>query len=514
MFNNKKSTGSRNEEELREAIIRDKSKGVPDFEIGQKYGVSYKFIEKVITQSEGINISTLRMKKKIRRMAPKDQQLEETTVWSFKQRGDWATHSGEYRGNWSPFIPRNVILRYSRPGELVLDYFCGAGTTAVECKLLGRRCMALDINDKAIERAKENIDFDVKSTQLTLTGDETRYETYEPELWVGDARDLSFLQHESVDLICAHPPYADIIHYTDAKDGDLSFFSLDKFLGEMTKVAEESYRVLKPGRQCAILIGDMRKKKRVVPLGFSLINVYLNAGFKLKELVIKRQHNCKTTGFWYDKSLKYNFLLLAHEYLPIFEKPKANPIKNNEKGSETTVTHNFEYREKPRKEIEGAETTTVWVSNTAEFKNHIEANLVNRYCKDEEYLLVTLEQGNMKTPESIGNNISLLLLDFSSESLHESNFKNFLPKTLELVNQYLDRGNNERYVVFKVKDYRWHGYTEPLAKWIVDRVDFEDLKLKEIIVFSAEGNGKEKKQKDTDQLKITHEYGIVYEVSK
>ena len=74
---------------------------------------------------------------------------------------------------------------------------------------------------------------------------------------------------------------------------------MDDFLNEMLKVARESFRVLKPNRQCAILIGDMRRQKHVIPLGFKLINVYLDAGFKLRELVIKRQHNCKTTGFWY-----------------------------------------------------------------------------------------------------------------------------------------------------------------------------------------------------------------------
>ncbi len=125
-------------------------------------------------------------------------------------------------------------------------------------------------------------------------------EICEPELSVGDARDLSFLQDDSIDLICAHPPYANIIHYTDSKEGDLSFFDIGEFLKEMAKVAKESFRVLKPGRQCAILIGDTRRKKHVIPLGFKLINVYLNAGFKLRELVIKRQHNCKTTGFWYE----------------------------------------------------------------------------------------------------------------------------------------------------------------------------------------------------------------------
>lgn len=51
--------------------------------------------------------------------------------------------------------------------------------------------------------------------------------------------------------------------------------------------------------QDAILKGDTRRKKHVIPLGFKLINVYLDAGFKLRELVTKRQHNCKTTGFWY-----------------------------------------------------------------------------------------------------------------------------------------------------------------------------------------------------------------------
>jgi hypothetical protein len=149
----------KNEEELKKAILEEKAKGTSDLEIGQKYGVTFRYIEKLITNSKGINVTKLKLSKKIKKLHPKDFKEEQTTVWSFKQRGDWATHSGEYRGNWSPYIPRNVILKYSKPGELVLDYFCGAGTTAVECKLLGRRCIAIDINEKAIELAKRNLDF-------------------------------------------------------------------------------------------------------------------------------------------------------------------------------------------------------------------------------------------------------------------------------------------------------------------------------------------------------------------
>lgn len=48
------------------------------------------------------------------REAPERFKLEDTTIWSFPERGNWATHSGKYRGNWSPYIPRNIILRYSK----------------------------------------------------------------------------------------------------------------------------------------------------------------------------------------------------------------------------------------------------------------------------------------------------------------------------------------------------------------------------------------------------------------
>jgi len=208
-----KKENFKTEEELKKAILQEKAEGTSDFEIGQKYGVTFRYIEQLITRSQGLNISALKISKKIKTLYPKDFKEEQSTIWSFKQRGNWATHSGEYRGNWSPYIPRNVILKYSKPGEVVLDYFCGAGTTAVECKLLGRKCIAFDINDKAVELARKNAEFNIES--LPFIDEENRPQIYEPELSVGDARDLSFLQDDSIDLICAHPPYANIIHYTD-----------------------------------------------------------------------------------------------------------------------------------------------------------------------------------------------------------------------------------------------------------------------------------------------------------
>lgn len=140
----------------------------------------------------------------------------------------------------------------------------------------------------------------------------------------GDARRLKGIPDKSIDLICTHPPYANIIHYSEGQDipQDLSNFKVNDFLEQMKSVASESYRVLKLGKFCAILMGDTRQKGHVIPLSFKTMQIFEEAGFKLKEIIMKEQHNCRATGYWKTNSIKYNFLLLAHEYLFIFKKDK------------------------------------------------------------------------------------------------------------------------------------------------------------------------------------------------
>ena len=82
------------------------------------------------------------------------------TVWSFPERGKWATHDAKYRGNWSLYIPRNLLLRYSKEGDLVLDQFASGSTTLVEAKLLKRYIVGIDINLATLERCREKTDFE------------------------------------------------------------------------------------------------------------------------------------------------------------------------------------------------------------------------------------------------------------------------------------------------------------------------------------------------------------------
>jgi DNA modification methylase len=508
------------EKELESAILQEKAKGTSNLEIGQKYGVTFRYIERVITKREGLNISALKVPKKIKILYPKDFKQEQSTVWSFKKRGNWATHSGEYRGNWSPYIPRNVILKYSSIGELVLDYFCGAGTTAVECKLLGRRCIGIDINEKAIELAKKNVNFNIDPQQLSLINNKTSLKIYEPELSVGDARDLSFLKDNSVDLICAHPPYANIIHYTDSNECDLSFFDIDDFLKEMLKVARESFRVLKPGRQCAILIGDTRREKHVIPLGFKLMDIYLKAGFKLRELVIKRQHNCKSTGFWYANSIKYNFLLLAHEYLLIFEKPETS-VSLNVKEEFLDYGLFVPTLEKPllKRKLLEIETSTVWILPQKDFEERLNKNIINRYSNGKNYSVITFvpySKNKMKiTKGNIQKDKGLLFIKFPSLSNDSpySAIEYYLKEIKEIVIQELLQINKNGFLVIQAHDIRINGYIEPLAKKLIDILTLDNIWLKEIIVVTTDENNLFNQNAD-NYLKIIHQYLIVYEVKK
>ena len=248
------------------------------------------------------------MANKITKWEPENFELEMTTHWSFPQRGNWATHDAKWRGNWSPYIPRNIILRYSNEKELILDQFAGGGTTLIEAKLLNRNIIGIDVNDVALNRCKEKVDFEHVGADGKVF------------LRKGDARNLDFIPGNSIDLICTHPPYANIIEYSEDIEEDLSRLKVKDFLEEMKKVASESYRVLKKDKFCAVLIGDTRQKGHMIPLSFYVMQVFEEAGFKMKEMIIKEQHNCKATGFWKTNSIKYNFLLIAHEHLFIFRK--------------------------------------------------------------------------------------------------------------------------------------------------------------------------------------------------
>lgn len=186
----------------------------------------------------------------------------------------------------------------------------GGWTTAIESKLLSRNLLCYDINPQAIELTTSLLDFELDNkTKIKIQ--------------LRDAREKNEdLKKESIDFVLMHPPYVDIIKYSEWKiKEDLSnIHDIDKFCDEIEKVAKESFRVLKSWKYCAILIWDTRREKMYQPLAFKVMERFLKIWFSLKEDIIKIQHNCKATWFWVKKSKDFNFLLIMHEHLFIFKK--------------------------------------------------------------------------------------------------------------------------------------------------------------------------------------------------
>ena len=263
-------------------------------------------------------------KERIDRWEPCKEEfsLPTTTVWSFPKRGSWAVHQSDYRGNWPPQIPRSLIMKYSEKGDVIFDPFVGGGTTLIEAWLTGRKSIGIDINPYAVKVSRERIkEMEKKSGQTVknLTKD------LKPIIRQGDARKSSETLQKlgfgkgSINLICAHPPYLNALRYTENVEGDLSHIGdVQLFCDEIQKVAKELYILLNKGGRCGILVGDVRKRGKLIPLGFLAMKRFLNEKFELEDIIVKLQHRDKSTEFYYDKDvISY---LIAHEYLFIFKK--------------------------------------------------------------------------------------------------------------------------------------------------------------------------------------------------
>jgi len=263
-------------------------------------------------------------KPKIDEWEPSSFSLQRTTVWDFRKRGEWAVHQNDYRGNWPPMVPRNLILKYSFEDEIILDPFVGGGTTLIEAWLNNRRSVGLDISPIAIRIAQDRIN---EMENKARKDDRKRLnQELKPLLIKGDTRNVKELlsrhniEERSVKLACVHPPYLNSLRYTETIKEDLSRIAdKDIFCNQIQHIASQIYDLVTDDGTCAVLIGDIKRNKKIVPLGFLVKEQFERQGFQLKDIIIKIQHRDLSTRFWYIKRKKIDYLM-AHEYLFIFSK--------------------------------------------------------------------------------------------------------------------------------------------------------------------------------------------------
>ena len=247
------------------------------------------------------------------------------SLWILGARDRTGPHVGDYHGNFVPQIAYQVITRFTKRGEIVLDLFSGMGTTLIECRHLGRHGIGIELNSGVLERSQERIDRAVNphdiQTEL-IHGDSAASETLQRIREVCRGMGRNRVQH-----VILHPPYWDIIQFNGGMDPrDLaSAPTREGFLSLFRQVVSHAYEMLDERRFLTLVIGDKYSKGEWIPLGFECMNVCREAGFRLKAINVKDiQGNEKGKGksgnLWKYRALKQGFYVFKHEYIIIFQK--------------------------------------------------------------------------------------------------------------------------------------------------------------------------------------------------
>ncbi|HEB75625.1 MAG TPA: site-specific DNA-methyltransferase [Nitrospirae bacterium] len=116
----------------------------------------------------------------------------------------------------------------------------------------------------------------------------------------GDARDLSFIEDESVHLVLTSPPYWNLKKYRDSP-GQLGHIDqYEAFLSELERVWGEVYRVLVPGGRLVCVVGDVCVSRRafgrhlVFPLHADICVICRRTGFdNLNPIIWHKISNAK-----------------------------------------------------------------------------------------------------------------------------------------------------------------------------------------------------------------------------
>jgi len=242
------------------------------------------------------------------------------SLWLLEKRDSSGAHNAGYWGNFIPQIPNQFLQRYTKKNEWVLDPFLGSGTTLIECKRLGRNGIGIELQPEVVELAETNISL------------ETNIFNVRTEIINADSTKLNFkdelkkLNIPSVQFLILHPPYWDIIKFSDNPNDLSNASSINNFLDLLGKVVDNTYNILDNNRYMALVIGDKYSKGEWIPLGFYCMQEVLKRGYILKSIIVKNFEETKgkmnQKELWRYRALAGGFYVFKHEYIFLFQKLK------------------------------------------------------------------------------------------------------------------------------------------------------------------------------------------------
>jgi len=252
----------------------------------------------------------------------RESDVNTDSLWLIGERAKSGKHKNVYHGNFIPQIPYQLLSRYTKRGDVVFEPFMGSGTTLFECEELGRRYIGLDINPEMIDYVSGEVDL--------LTNEHEYFIEYCDSanlsaVATSVGRGLRNLDAKSVQFVLMHPPYMDIVKFTE-NPNDLSMLGdLSGFLKRFKLVCENALGYLDKGRYFGVVIGDVYKNSEVVPLGFYVLDMIKRAfKVKLKGIIVKNIEGNRgkigQNGIWKVRALRSDYFIFKHEYIFVFKK--------------------------------------------------------------------------------------------------------------------------------------------------------------------------------------------------
>lgn len=251
----------------------------------------------------------------------KDEEINVDSLWMYHGRDKSGKHKNYYHGNFIPQIPKQLIKRFTKKGEIVFEPFMGSGTTLFECENLKRNYIGFDINSEIIDYVKENMEDSDKTKFSILENDSTNINSSKKNI----EETLMKFGKDKFQLAILHPPYWDIVKFS-ANENDLSNSkTLEDFLSRMKSSITTSYDYLEKDRYFAIVIGDVYKNKEILPLSFYMLHlVKKNFDVLLKGIIVKNIEGNRgkigVNNIWKYRAMKSDYYIFKHEYILVFKK--------------------------------------------------------------------------------------------------------------------------------------------------------------------------------------------------
>jgi len=254
--------------------------------------------------------------------------IETGSLWLIPNRASGNGHRLDYHGNYVPQIATQLFTRFTKQNDIVLDLFLGSGTTAIEACRMGRRCIGVELKSDLLQSVSEKFPEALRENRIALLSGDSSSEVIPAQI----KDQLLLWNEEAVQFLLLHPPYHDIIRFSDTPEDLSNAPDTETFLDQFKKITSNGYRLLEPGRFAAVVIGDKYTGGELIPLGFYCMQAMQEAGFTLKSIIVKNiegneRGKGRATNLWKYRSLKGGFYLFKHEYILLCQKPFTRSVK-------------------------------------------------------------------------------------------------------------------------------------------------------------------------------------------